>query len=79
MGREAAARVGRERFVFGGGVVFPIATLSVLLIYTFMLERSLAARAEPPAARIAVDIRVLTGGHARVRQMACRWEVPKGL
>ena len=43
-----------ERFVYGGGVVFPIAALSVLLIYTFMLGRSLAARAEPPAARIAV-------------------------
>jgi len=43
-----------HRFVIAGGVAFPVVTLSALLVYTFVLERWLADRSQPPAARIAV-------------------------
>jgi len=43
-----------RRFIVGGGIVFPVVTLTALLIYTLVLEASIAGRAEPPAARIAV-------------------------
>lgn len=52
--KKRRAWAAGERFIVGGGIVLPVVTLSALLIYTFMLERSLAARTEPPAARITV-------------------------
>ena len=42
------------RFIIAGGIVFPVVTLTALLVYTFVLERSLLTRTEPPAVRIAV-------------------------
>ena len=51
-GRRAWA--ANPRFIVAGGIVFPAVTLSALLVYTFVVERSLIARAQPPAARITV-------------------------
>lgn len=48
------AWVSSRRFIIAGGIVFPVVTLTALLVYTLLLETSVAARAEAPAARIAV-------------------------
>ncbi len=42
------------RFIIVGGIVFPVVTLTVLLVYSLLAETSLAGRSEAPAARIAV-------------------------
>ena len=48
------AWVARERFIVGAGIVFPIVALTALLVYTLLLEASIAGRDGFPAARIAV-------------------------
>ena len=49
------AWAARERFIVGGGIVFPVVTLTALLVYT-LRARSVDRRSRTslPAARIAV-------------------------
>jgi cytochrome c oxidase subunit 2 len=48
-----AAWLGSRAVLIGGGIIFPIVTLSVLLVYGLVLSRGLAATG-PPALRIEV-------------------------
>ena len=43
-----------QRFIIGGGIVFPVVTLTALLVYALVVEVSIGGHTTPPAARIAV-------------------------
>jgi cytochrome c oxidase subunit II len=46
--------LGRQALVVGGGIIFPLIALSILLIYTFMAASGMVRAEEAPAARIEV-------------------------
>ncbi|WP_082584509.1 cytochrome c oxidase subunit II [Noviherbaspirillum sp. Root189] len=46
--------IGRRTLMIGGGIVFPIAVLSMLLVYTFMAAAGMVRADEAPAARIEI-------------------------
>jgi cytochrome c oxidase subunit 2 len=50
---ERAGWLARHRVLIGLGIVFPVATLSLLLVYGSLLSRQLVA-AEPPALRVEI-------------------------
>jgi cytochrome c oxidase subunit 2 len=51
---KSRAWASGERFVIWGGIVFPVITLSALLVYGLRLEASILGDGGAPAARIAV-------------------------
>jgi cytochrome c oxidase subunit 2 len=46
--------LAKERFVIGAGIGFPVVVLTTLLVYTFVIEASIARGAPGAAVRIAV-------------------------
>jgi cytochrome c oxidase subunit 2 len=46
--------IGRRALVIGGGIVFPVVVLSMLLVYTFMAAAGMVRADEAPAARIEI-------------------------
>lgn len=50
---ERANWLGRKAVIVGGGIIFPLVTLTALLVYGLLLSRSLVT-AGPPALRIEV-------------------------
>ena len=46
--------LAQERFVIGAGIGFPVVVLTALLVYTFVIEASIAGGAPSPSVRIAV-------------------------
>lgn len=46
--------IGRRALVIGGGIVFPVVVLSMLLVYTFMAAAGMVRAYEAPAARIEI-------------------------
>jgi cytochrome c oxidase subunit 2 len=51
---EHRAWATKHHFVLGAGIGFPVIVLTALLVYTFVIEASLAGGAVEPAVRIAV-------------------------
>jgi len=52
--REQTTRLASRVLIVGGGIVFPVLTLSALLVYSLVRAGSLDPRAQPPAMRIEV-------------------------
>ena len=51
---ERRGWAAKPHFVLGAGIGFPVIVLTALLVYTFVIEASLAGGAAEPAVRIAV-------------------------
>jgi cytochrome c oxidase subunit 2 len=55
--RGAARAASANAWILGGGLVFPVATLSVLLAYGLIVGEQLLPRADPAALRIGAEAR----------------------
>jgi cytochrome c oxidase subunit 2 len=53
--RQRAARLASGAFIVGGGIVFPVVTLSALLVYSLLRAAELQRAEEAPAVRIEVS------------------------
>jgi cytochrome c oxidase subunit 2 len=46
--------LGRHRWIVGGGIVFPVVTLTVLLVYTLLVAGNLVSAQDKPAVQVEV-------------------------